>query len=128
MSLSYEDLKNEEVRLKQIIEHAQEELRAVQILIRGRELREETAVSVSQTLKGMTVKNAVRTVSSEWSEKKFIAAEVTNELEKRGFQEQPHLRTNVGNALKELYDDGFLDREDIGDKLRKYEYWVKQSQ
>ena len=128
MSLTYKDLKNEEAKLKQVIEHAQEELRAIQVLIQGRELRHEMAVSVSQNLKGMTVKNAVRTVTLEWREKKFIAIEVTEELEKRGFQGQPNLRTNVGNALKELYDDGFLERKDIGDKLRKYEYWVKQSQ
>lgn len=128
MSLTYKDLKNEEANLKQVIEHAQEELRAVQILIRCRELRQETAVTVliRQNLKGMTVKNAVRTVSLEWREKKFIAIEVTEELGKRGFEDQPNLRTNVGNALKELYDDDFLGREDIGDKLRKYEYWVKE--
>jgi len=128
VSLTYKDLKNEEANLKQVIEHAQEELRAVQILIRCRELRQETAVTVliRQNLKGMTVKNAVRTVSLEWREKKFIAIEVTEELGKRGFEDQPNLRTNVGNALKELYDDDFLGREDIGDKLRKYEYWVKE--
>lgn len=129
MPLNIKDLRDEEARLKGIVQHAEKELTAIRMLISGREMRQEEVESSSRSLVGMTIRSAVEAIVAEWIDRRFTSAEMHTELKSRGFENEAHLRANVGNALKDLSRLNKLDREDVGeDKLVKYEYFKKEDQ
>ena len=128
MALTLSDLLEEEKRLKEIVTHAESELKAIQTLIIGRNLRKESEQGQLFTdIKSLSMKKSVLAIHKEHDNKWFNGAEMTEEIKRRDPSKfSKNLRTSAGNAQRDLCTEGTLIREDRGtEKVPNYSYILK---
>lgn len=129
MALNIKDLREEETRLADIMEHTRRELDAIRCLIAGRELRSEPEAVTHGMIDHLSVEKAVRLIHSESPDKWITSSQMTAMIRQRDpHKDTKSLRVNVGGAQKNLHENkGVLHRKNVGgDVQATYTYMWKQ--
>ena len=128
MALNIKDLKEHEANLIQTINHAEEELNAVRLLIKAM-LRQDHKESVDNIVpENESLIDAVFSIIQDRKEKWFTAQDMMKAVSGRNISVNPkHLRPSVGTALKRLYENDRLERKNVGSETKvKYAYRYKE--
>lgn len=113
MLLNLSDLIETAQKLKSIIDHSQQELDAVQLLIKGMEMRsgEQDNTHKKRSLFQDTIYQVDR-FQGAW----FTGRQITDNLITAGVRkssDRTRLQSIVAHYLKKLYEQGKLDRENL---------------
>lgn len=122
MELKLNQLEQYERRLAEIIRHAEEERKAIRTLIDGINLRQTVGAGNSMPtldLRRMSIEKAVGVVIDSNSLESYTSLEMTDYLVENGhWTDRDALRPNVGTALRKLWDDNKLTRDNEGTRKK----------
>ncbi|MEE9441645.1 MAG: hypothetical protein V3V99_03160 [candidate division Zixibacteria bacterium] len=126
MLLSMQALIETEQKLRAIIDHAQQELEAVQLLIKGHELRSEEADSGS---KKQTLHQSMLYQIERFQGKWFTGRQITDRLISAGIRketERARVQSILANYLKKLSDKGKLERKNVKPESQRGRFEYRQ--
>lgn len=132
MPLKTKDLEDERARLQGVISLAKEALDAIDKLLAVRYKENITEDAQETNIKKMSVKKAVLAIQKE----NYPAFFTNSQMEEKILMRDPKrkykgrgLRTNIGNAHRDLCNEGILEKKDIGiNKQTEYAYRFKKTE
>lgn len=127
MPLKDADLRDEEIRLKKLIQGATEGLEAVRKLLSVRNLEAGANTGIELDYKKLSVGASVKSIHEELQGRWLTPRQMEEEiLERNPKKASKALRTNVGNNQRSLEKEGFLIRKNIGsESYESYAYSLK---